>query len=469
MTPKEIRPGVWEFREEGMRVPGRIYVSRELLPTVEEGVYRQVSNVAKLPGIVKESLAMPDAHYGYGFPIGGVAAFNIEEGVISPGGVGYDINCGVRLLTTNLTEKEVKPKLKELINELFDAVPCGLGGKSKLHLSATDVDSVLTEGAAYLIKEGMATQKDLAHTEENGRIKGANPSKVSSRAKSRGAPQCGTLGSGNHFLEIQRVDQILNEETAHAFGLNDVGQIAVMIHCGSRGLGYQVADDYISVMLEAGRRYGISLPDNELACAPVGSKEAEDYLAAMRCAVNYAFANRQAITHYVRQVFAKIFPDSQLDLMYDVCHNIAKFEEHAGVGEVCVHRKGATRAFAAGRKEIPSEYRSIGQPVIIPGSMGTASYVLTGTQTAMEETFGSTCHGAGRVMSRSEAKRRVKGAQVASKMAKDGMVVKAASVDVLSEEMPEAYKDVDEVIRSVELAGISRSVARLTPLGVVKG
>ncbi|MFH1789283.1 MAG: RtcB family protein [Candidatus Altiarchaeota archaeon] len=470
MKADQIRPGVWEFKEEGMRVPGRIYATEKLFKTIEDGVFRQVSNVAKLPGILKASMAMPDAHYGYGFPIGGVAAFSLEEGVISPGGVGYDINCGVRLLTTNLTEEQVKPKLGRLVDKLFDNIPSGLGSKSKLRADERQLARACTEGSKWAVEQGYGLPEDLERTEEGGAIPGADPAKISARAKTRGRPQLGTLGSGNHFLEVGRVGRIFDEDTARRFGVTEPGQVTVMVHCGSRGLGYQVADDYIKVMLAAARKYGIKLADDELACAPLSSKEAKDYVAAMYCAVNYAFANRQVITHWVRETFEDVFGrDCELKMLYDVCHNIAKFEEHEGVGKVCVHRKGATRAFPAGRAEVPSDLRDVGQPVIVPGDMGTASYVLVGKDAAMTETWGSICHGAGRILSRTAAKKKVSGEQVKKELEAKGEVIRSDSWKTLAEESPMAYKDVDEVIKSVELAGLSKAVVRLTPMGVAKG
>ena len=470
MNVKQTRPGVWEFKDEGMNVPVRIYATEKLFGTIEEGVFRQASNVAKLPGILNASMVMPDGHYGYGFPIGGVAAFDLEKGIISPGGVGYDINCGVRLLVSNLTEAEVRPKLRELVDGLFHNIPSGLGSKSKLRASGAQLERACTLGSRWAVEEGYGVEDDLEHTEENGAIPGADPSKISGRAKERGQPQLGTLGSGNHFLEVQRVDRIIDPEIAGKFGITDVGQIMVMVHCGSRGLGYQIADEAIQTMLNASRKYGITLPDNELACAPLKSKEADDYVKAMYCAVNYAFANRQVITHWVRETFERVFGEKiGLKLLYDVCHNIAKFEEHEGFGRVCVHRKGATRAFAAGRKEIPAELRNIGQPVIVPGDMGTASYVLVGTETAMKESWGSVCHGAGRLLSRTAAIKKVRGEQVKQELEKKGQVVRSDSWKTLAEEAPMAYKNVDDVIRSVELAGLSKPVARMTPLGVAKG
>jgi len=470
MKAREIRSGVWEFQEEGMRVPGRVYATEKLFSSIEDGVFRQVANVGRLPGILTASMAMPDAHYGYGFPIGGVAAFSLDEGVISPGGVGYDINCGVRLLTTDLTEKRVRPKLRELVDQLFENIPSGLGSKSKLRATESQLDRACTEGSKWAVAEGYGVPEDLAHTEEGGAISGADPGKISHRSRERGRPQLGTLGSGNHFLEVQRVDKILEPEIAKKFGFLSEGQVTVMVHCGSRGLGYQIADEYINVMLGAARKYGIKLPDNELACAPLSSREAKDYVAAMYCGVNYAFANRQVITHWVRDTFEHVFDgDAELDLLYDVCHNIAKFEEHEGVGRVCVHRKGATRAFAAGRAEVPKDFRDVGQPVIVPGSMGTASYILVGTDAAMKETWGSVCHGAGRMLSRTAAMRQVRGEQVKQELESRGEFIRSDSWKTLAEEAPSAYKDVDEVIRSVELAGLSKAVVRLTPLGVAKG
>ncbi len=473
MDAKEIRKGVWQFQEPGMNVPVRIYATEKLFRQMEEGVYRQAVNVSKLPGIQKASMVMPDGHYGYGFPIGGVAAFDPEnKGVVSPGGVGYDINCGVRLLTTNLGIEDVRPKLRTLVDDLFRNVPSGVGEKSSLRVSGEELESVSRMGARWAVEKGMGLPEDLKHIEENGSIAEAAPARVSSRAMERGRSQIGTLGAGNHFLEVQKVDKIFDEAVAAKFGITEVGQVTVMVHCGSRGFGHQIADDYIKVMLSAANKYGINLPDKELACAPLGSKEAEDYLGAMRCAVNYAFCNRQVITHWIRQTFANIYKDPELKLVYDVCHNIAKFEDHSIDGEnrrLCVHRKGATRAFAAGRKEIPDAYRDVGQPVIIPGSMGTASYVLVGTQTAMEETFGSTCHGAGRVMSREGAIRKFSGSDIQKKLEAKGEVIRATHPKILAEEASEAYKDIDEVIRSVEISGIAKAIARVVPVGVAKG
>lgn len=472
LQAKQIREGVWEFLPENARVPVRIYATEKLLKEMEEGVFKQAENVSKLPGIQIASLVMPDGHYGYGFPIGGVAAFDLEHGVVSPGGVGYDINCGVRLLTTPLSEKDIRPKLNSIVENLFKNIPSGVGSESKLRVSDKEIEEIAINGARWAVEHGYGINEDLQHTEELGCISGANPEKVSRRAIDRGKPQIGTLGAGNHFLEVQKVDKIFDLDIAKKFGIEFEGQITVMIHCGSRGYGHQIADDYIKIMLSASRKYKISLPDAELACAPLSSEEAKSYISAMKCAVNYAFCNRQMITHWVRKTFENLFGDIEIKLIYDVCHNIAKFEEHEIDGnkkEVCVHRKGATRAFSAGRKEIPEEYRDVGQPVIIPGSMGTASYLLIGTEKAMQETFGSTCHGSGRVMSRHGALREVRGEEVKRKLEAKGEVIRAASWKVLAEEMPEAYKDIDEVIRSVEISGISKPIAKMLPIGVTKG
>ena len=473
MLAKRIRPGVWEFKDPKANVPVRVYATERLFNGMEEGVFKQAANVAQLPGIQKASLVMPDGHYGYGFPIGGVAAFDLEEGIISPGGVGYDINCGVRLLTTNLMEKDVGPKLKNLVDKLFTNVPSGVGMKGRLRVTEAELDQVALDGARWAVEQGLGYDEDLEHMEENGSIRGANPQNVSKRAKDRGKAQLGTLGAGNHFLEVQKIDKIFEPKIAKRFGITSLGQIVAMIHCGSRGFGHQIADDYIKVMLHASRKYGMRLPDKELACAPLNSKEAEDYLSAMYCAVNYAFCNREVITHWVRKSFEDVFGrDCEITLTYDVCHNIAKFEKHRidnKKRDLCVHRKGATRAFPAGREEIPESYRDVGQPVIIPGDMGRASYVLIGTEKAMEETWGSTCHGAGRVMSRHKAIRNLRGSEIQRRLEEKGEVVRATNIRILAEEASEAYKDIDDVIKSVELSGISKPIARVIPIGVAKG
>ncbi len=419
---------------------------------------------------------MRDAHQGYGFPIGGVAATDIEDGVVSPGGVGYDINCGVRVIRTNLERKDIEAKIKPLTQELFDNVPSGLGSKRKFKISVNDLDELLSEGANWSIKrKDLGWEEDALHCEANGNLEGADPSKVSSRAKERGVAQVGTLGAGNHFLEIQYVEKIFDEDAAKVFGLSE-NQVTVMIHTGSRGLGHQVCSDYLRIMEKAVRKYGINLPDRELAAAPGKSPEGQEYLAAMACAANFAWANRQSITHWVRESFQNVLRTSaenlDMHLIYDVAHNIAKIEEHKVNGErrtVYVHRKGATRAFPPEHPEVPQKYRSKGQPVLIPGTMGTASYILKGQKEAMELSFGSTAHGAGRMMSRSRAVKSFRGETVKNKLLSRGIFVRAASLKVVSEEAPEAYKNVDEVAKASHDAGIASLVARLRPLGVVKG
>ena len=471
----------WEIPanyKPGMKVPGIIYATPQMIEQIKkDNAPEQVANVATLPGIVRASMAMPDIHWGYGFPIGGVAAFSEEDGIISPGGVGYDINCGVRLLRTDLREEEVRKKLKELIDTIFLNVPSGVGEKGKLRLSVRELNEVLDRGVKWAVEHGYGWHEDLERIEEGGSIRYGDHTKVSDKAKKRGAPQLGTLGAGNHFLEVQKVDKIFLPDIAKKFGIVEEGQVMVMIHTGSRGLGHQVATDYIRVMENAARKYGIKLVDRQLACAPVKSREAEDYFAAMSAAANFGFTNRQLIMHWVRESFAKVFgedpEDLGMQLVYGVAHNIAKLEEHTVDGKrmrVYVHRKGATRAFAAGREELPQIYRDVGQPVLIPGDMGTASYVLVGTQRAMEETFGSTCHGAGRVMSRHQALRRFRGEEIKRELwERKRIYVRSASNRVAAEEAPDAYKNVDDVVRAVEGAGISRIVARLVPMGVVKG
>ncbi|MCX8150028.1 MAG: RtcB family protein [Candidatus Bathyarchaeota archaeon] len=465
------------FRQ-GMKVSGLIFANEALLEKMKtDRTLEQCSNVAFLPGIYKNAITLPDGHEGYGFPIGGVAATDYEQGVISPGGVGYDINCGVRLLTTNLSEKDVRPKLAQLAGAIFSNVPSGLGSRRKdFKISPSDQDRLVVEGVHWLINQGMGWPEDSEHCEEKGCMKNANPDKVSSTAKSRGLTQIGTLGSGNHFLEIQKVDKIFDLETAKAFGIEFEGQVTVMIHCGSRGYGHQVCSDYLHVMEHAVQKYKIVLPDRELACAPGHSNEAKDYYQAMACAVNYAFCNRQAITHWVRQSFQEVYGQEPekfgLKLVYDVAHNIAKIENHNVDGvnkKVWVHRKGATRAFPPEHGEVPQDYRSKGQPVLIPGSMGTSSWVLVGTLKAMDLTFGSTAHGAGRMLSRAAAKRKYWGGDVKTGLEKRGIVVRAASNMVLAEEADLAYKNVDVVADVSHNAGIATKVARLVPLAVVKG
>ncbi len=470
----------WEIPvsyKEGMSVPGLIFASESMLDHIwEEHVFQQVANVAFLPGIVKYSLAMPDIHWGYGFPIGGVAATRVKDGVISPGGVGFDINCGVRLLRTSLTAAEVRPKIEALVAALFSAVPSGVGSTGNIKLREKELDKVLINGSRWAIEHGYGEPRDVTVTEESGCMKDANPDKVSSKAKKRGIPQLGTLGSGNHFLEVQAVDEIYDKDAAKVMGIHDTGQVLVLIHTGSRGFGHEVCTDYVRLLGEAARKYGINLPDRQLACAPVRETEGKDYLQAMACAANYAWVNRQCITHWTRQVFQEVFGKSYRELgmeqVYDVAHNIAKIEQHIIDGKkqtLCVHRKGATRALPAGHPDVPDIYRDVGQPVLIPGDMGRCSYILVGTDTAMSETFGSTCHGAGRVQSRAAAKRSQRGSDIAQALAARGILVKAESMSSLAEEASAAYKDVTEVVDVAHRSGISRKIARAVPLGVIKG
>lgn len=611
MNPKEISKGIFEIEKQGkMLVPARIYATKKLMEAIEDAAIQQVINVAELPGIQKYSIAQVDCHHGYGFCIGGVAAFDLEKGVVSPGGIGFDVNCtkgntkiltedgtkkigkfekkkfnvatidekrvqfvnpfmfmkfsgktkrifkieteqgnkikvtgehpfltkqgmkelqtlnleqevailenekiafeaiekiketgkeefvfdfnipkthnfiannfvvsncGVRILKTNLTEKDIKGKEKQILDELFNQVPAGLGSKGQFKANKKQLEEVMVKGSGWAVENGFGWEKDLETTEENGRMKEARIEAVSDKAVQRGLSQLGSLGSGNHFLEIQKIEEIFDEKTAEKFGLKE-GNLTLMIHCGSRGFGHQIASDYLSVMEKAMNKYGIKVSDKQLACAPINSAEGKKYFSAMACAVNYAFANRQMITHRTRKSLEKVLGRSaeemQMDLVYDVAHNIAKFEEHEIEGEkkqVLVHRKGATRAFPKGRKENPVIYADSGHPALIPGSMGTASWVVVGTGKGLEETFGSVAHGAGRIMSRSKAIKTKRGEQVQKELEEKGKFVKARSIKTLSEEMPEAYKDVDEVIRSLEVSGIAKKVARLTPIGVVKG
>ena len=461
----------------GMRVPGRIYADETLIAQIrDDPCLTQVVNVATLPGIVERSIAMPDIHWGYGFPIGGVAAMDPDTGVVSPGGVGYDINCGVRLLSTHLTGEDVRPHLAALAERLFRSVPSGVGVKGRTRLSAAELDEVLATGAAWAVRRGLGRAGDLRRIEAGGTIPGADPGHVGRRAKSRGSDQLGTLGSGNHFLEIQRIDEIFDPAAGAAFGLREPGQVTILIHCGSRGLGHQVCDDYLAVSARALSTYGISLPDRQLACVPLASPEGRAYLGAMAAAANFAFANRQVITHHIREAFEQVLGRSAerlgLDVVYDVAHNVAKMEDHVVDGRarrLCVHRKGATRGFPAGHPEVPEEYRGIGHPVLVPGDMGRYSYVLVGTETAMRETFGSTPHGAGRARSRGDARRLLKGVDVVEMLARRGILLRAASRDLAAEEASEAYKDVADVVHASDGAGLTRKVARLRPLAVVKG
>lgn len=477
---KQLTPYLWEIPQTArsdMRVPARMYVSKKMLADIfkDESV-KQIMNVATMPGIVNYALAMPDIHEGYGFPIGGVAAFDFNRGgVVSPGGVGFDINCGVRLLRSPLSFEEVKLHISDLANQIARDVPSGVGRGGRIILKEKQIDKILEDGVRDLIKNGYASEEDAAHCEEGGSMAGARSDLVSDRAKKRGSDQLGTLGSGNHFLEIQRVEKIFLPEIAEQFGLWE-NQIVVMIHTGSRGLGHQVCTDYARVLNNKMSEWNIKLPDRELAYAPLDSREGKEYLAAMAAAANFAWSNRQMITHHIRGAWERIlkgkFEKLGLTLIYDVAHNIAKIEKHLIGGKrykLCVHRKGATRAFGPGREEIPSAYQKIGQPVLIPGTMGTASYVLIGTNEAMAESFGSTCHGAGRMMSRHAAKRQVQGGELRKKLEEQGIIVRCPSSSGLAEEAPLAYKDIDDVVEVVENAGLANRVARLRPLAVVKG
>jgi tRNA-splicing ligase RtcB (3'-phosphate/5'-hydroxy nucleic acid ligase) len=463
--------------KQGMRVDGLIFCDEQLLPAIQKDqAPEQVANVAFLPGIQYASLAMPDIHWGYGFCIGGVCATDPDEGgVISPGGVGYDINCGVRLVRSNLFYRDVKPHLRELVEDLFRMVPTGVGRSGRYKFQRRDLKQLLAEGARYLIGEGLATQGDIEYTEAEGRLDGADPDQVSDRALVRGAEQCGTLGSGNHFLEVQIVDHVFDEQAAGVMGL-EKDMVCVMIHSGSRGLGYQVCDDALAMLRKVPEKYGIALPDRQLACAPVNSPEGQKYIAAMRAAANFAWCNRQLLMQQAREVFAHVFGRSwqemQMNLVYDVCHNIAKFEEHT-IDEkkkrVWVHRKGATRAFPPDHPEIPPLYRKIGQPVIIPGDMGRASWVLVGQPGSMARTFGTTCHGAGRAMSRTAAVKEAAGRRIDKELEARGVIARAQSHRGLAEEQPKAYKNVDDVVSVVDRAGLSKKVARMRPIGVIKG
>ncbi len=460
----------------GMRVPGRLFADESLLAmAVRDRVIDQVANVAFLPGIVEASMAMPDMHWGYGFPIGGVAATRLADGVVSPGGVGFDIACGVRILKTNMLADEVRQMMPALVHELSRSIPKGVGSRGRVRTERAELESIFAGGIAWAIAKGFAWPEDAEHVEQKGTHPGANPDAVSTHAYERGMHQVGTLGAGNHFLEVQRLDEIYDRQAAEALGLFS-GQLLVMIHSGSRGTGHQICTDYLRVMDKATRDLGIHLPDRQLACAPIDSKEGQDYLSAMACAANYALVNRQLMAHFVRQSFEYIFKknarDLGMELVFDVSHNIAKIEEHDADGRrqlVCVHRKGATRAFGPAHPDLPLEYQEIGQPVFIPGDMGRASYILVGTETAMKKSFGSTCHGAGRVMSRKEAKRRFPLEQLRKQMQEAGIVVEVGSKKLLPEEAPFAYKDAAEVVEVCERAGLSKMVARVRPLGVLKG
>ena len=481
MEIKKVSDNIYEIpksTQECMKVPVRIYASDSLVQKMkQDATFMQAANAACIPGIYTYSIVLPDGHQGYGFPIGGVAATDYENGVISPGGVGYDINCGVRAIRTNLDEKDVRPKLKQLIDQLYEDVPTGVGKHGKINLqSHRGVDDVLSGGAKWAVEEGYGWDEDLENQEANGRLEIANPDDVPGSAKERGLKQSGTLGSGNHFLEIQLVDEIYDKPAADLMGITRKGQVMVMIHSGSRGLGHQVCSEFIRKMTQAMRKYSIEVPDRELCSAPTTSPEGQAYLGAMSAAANYAFANRQVMMHWTREAFSKVMEQSSEDLdmhlIYDVAHNMGKVEEHDIEGQrtkVVVHRKGATRAFPPGHKDIPIKYREMGQPVIIPGTMGTASYILVGNQRSMNLSFGSTAHGAGRFMSRSRAKKQFFGKEVQEKLANEGIIVKATGGIVIAEEAPGAYKDVDEVVKVSDAIGIATKAVRLRPIGVIKG
>ncbi len=475
MKRKRVSNYLYVIEKEGeMKVPVWIYVTDQMLKKLEEDrCIEQGVNMTFLPGILEKAIMLPDSHQGYGFPIGGVGAFDADNGCISPGGIGYDINCGVRLLSTPLTTKEVRERIDRILEALFRNVPVGVGSASKFRLSSQELDEVLNQGIEWIIGRGFGSKEDALCCEENGSMKTANATKVSPRAKERGKPQLGTLGAGNHFLEIQRVEEIFDKEVASLFGIGSVDQVVVMIHCGSRGLGHEVCSNYIKRMEEEQPQILRSLPDRELIYAPLGSRLAQDYFEAMSAAANYGWANRQIITHQVRIAFKEVFGQGiELKLIYDIAHNIAKKETHKIEGvdrKVYVHRKGATRAFGPGYEEVPEVYRKVGQPVIIPGSMGTASYLLVGTEKAMSETFGSTAHGAGRMLSRHAALKRFRSNQVKNDLLSKDIHLKAGSMKGIAEEAPDVYKNIDEVVEVSHQAGIGRLVARMVPIGVIKG
>ena len=478
-TPKKIGENHYQIDADsnlGMKVPVRIYANEALLQKMlSDRTIMQARNVASIPGIVSHSVVLPDGHEGYGFPVGGVAAMDAEEGMISPGGVGYDINCGVRLLRSNLNEQTVRSKLKDLVNDLFSSIPSGVGSKGAVRLTNSELDEVLVNGVNWAIEHGYGSSNDSDVCEENGKIPNADPNKVSDKARKRGAPQLGSLGSGNHFLEIQKVEEIHDEEAANRMGIKE-GTITVLIHCGSRGFGHQVCSDYLRVAEQAMEKYNINLPDRELACVPNNSEEGESYRKAMFTALNFAWSNRQMITHWTRKSFERVFSQTESDLdmklVYDVAHNIAKVEKHNVNGEerkLVVHRKGATRAFPSNRNEIPSKYRDLGQPVLVPGSMGTSSWILLGKSNSMDLSFGSTAHGAGRTMSRSKARRNFTEDSVKKSLNDKGIFIKALTRDGVVEETPQAYKDVDSVVNVSHNLGIATKVAKLVPIGVIKG
>lgn len=470
---KKINKYQYEIPKQGkMKVPVRIFASEKLLEAIKKDkTLEQASNVSQLPGIVEASIVLPDAHQGYGFSIGGVAAFDLEKGIISPGGVGYDINCSVRLLKTNLKKQDILKKQKQVVESLYRKIPSGVGRGSKFQITYKELDKLLEGGAKYIVEKGLGFKEDFTNTEEQGCMKTANAKDVSEKAKKRGIGQLGTLGAGNHFLEVQYVEEIFNEKIAKVFGL-EKNQVILMIHCGSRGLGHQVASDYIKLMEKKYFSSIKELPDRELINAPINSELGKKYFSAMSCAANFAFANKQLITHWLREEMVYLFPNVKIDVIYDVCHNIAKIEEHIVKGKkkkLCVHRKGATRAFGPGKKELPLKYQKTGQPILIPGTMGTSSYVLHGTKESEELTFSSTAHGAGRVLSRHQAIKEMQGKNIQTELEKKGIQVKAGSIKSLAEESPSAYKDIDEVVKTSHEAGIGKLVARLKPLVVVKG
>ena len=476
---KKIGDYVWELPatyDEHMRVPVRVYADDVLLEdALRDASLQQAVNVACLPGLVGKVVVMPDVHQGYGMPIGGVMASQLPDGIISPGAIGYDINCGVRLLASQIELQAAEPFLPDLATALYRNCPSGVGEKGSVKLSNAELDKVCREGARWALREGYARKEDLERTEESGQMEGAEPGEVSARAKERGRPQLGTLGAGNHFIEVDVVDQVFDQGAASTLGLME-GYLAVQIHCGSRGFGHQICTDYVRALQGAVKRYDLYLPDRELVCAPFDSPEGQSYLGAMKAAANFAFCNRQVLAHLARQSFAEVLqgkvPDCELHQVYDITHNMGKIETHAIEGKktkVCVHRKGATRAFGPGFEGLPPDYRPLGQPVLVPGSMGTASWVLLGTATSMAESFGSSCHGAGRVMSRSKAKQAVRGEALRQELEADGINVRAGSLPGLAEEAPSAYKDVDRVIEVVTKAGIAKKVARLRPIAVIKG
>jgi len=479
LIPKKIGNLTYKIEKDetiGMNVPVIIYANEKLLEKMmSDRTIKQAVNVSTIPGTVQNVVVLPDGHEGYGFPVGGVAAMDAEEGMISPGGVGYDINCGVRLLRTNLTEQDVRPKLKELVADLFNSVPSGVGSKGAIKLSNSQLDEVLVKGVTWAVNNGYGVKGDAEVCEENGQMENADPNKVSDKARKRGAPQLGSLGSGNHFLEVQKVAEIHDEEAAKRMGI-EKDQVTILTHCGSRGFGHQVCSDYLRISEQALKKYDISLADRELACVPNSSEEGESYRKAMFAALNFAWSNRQMITHWTRKSFQRVFKQSEsdlgMDLVYDVSHNIAKVEKHTINGEqksVVVHRKGATRAFPANKDEVPKKYRDLGQPVFIPGSMGTSSWILLGQPNSMNLTFGSTAHGAGRTMSRTRARKNYTESQVKKYLSEKGIEVKALTRDGVVEEAPQAYKDVDSIVNVSHELGIATKVAKLVPIGVIKG